>query len=158
MKKYILKVAVWLPVIMILLFIFGFSSQDGEESGGLSRKAADILVSAAEKVDIVELDDSKRQQLIEDMQYPIRKLAHMTEYGVLATFVYIALAVDGLIWRFTGFAAVGMTFIFAGADEFHQTFVPGRCGAFSDVLIDMTGALIFIIVCTAIDRRRKNVL
>ena len=38
-----------------------------------------------------------------------------------------------------GFAA---TVLFAALDEFHQTFVPGRSGNFTDVCIDSIGAVI----------------
>ena len=36
-------------------------------------------------------------------------------------------------------------FIYACSDEFHQAFVPGRVGQFSDVLIDMIGVLVGVI-------------
>lgn len=158
MKKYIIKVAVWIPVIVMAAFIFSFSSQNGKESGGLSRKAAEVIINAAESLHIVDSDSVDKEQLIEDIQYPVRKLAHMTEYGIFAALVYIALAADGLIWRFTGIATVAVGFLFACTDEFHQTFVPGRCGAFTDVLIDTAGCIVFAVICMAIDKRRKNVL
>ena len=37
--------------------------------------------------------------------------------------------------------AVASTFVVACCDEWHQTFVPGRTGMFSDVLLDTGGAL-----------------
>ena len=33
-------------------------------------------------------------------------------------------------------------FIYAGSDEYHQTFVDGRTGQFSDVLIDTAGSIV----------------
>ena len=42
----------------------------------------------------------------------------------------------------------GFCFLYACSDEFHQAFVPGRVGQFSDVLIDMIGVLLGVIsVC-----------
>jgi VanZ family protein len=43
--------------------------------------------------------------------------------------------------------AMAITFLYACSDEFHQLFVPGRAGRFTDVLIDCTVAgLITIII------------
>jgi len=39
--------------------------------------------------------------------------------------------------------AIASTFLLASSDEFHQTFLPGRTGLFSDVLIYTSGALVF---------------
>ena len=39
------KILIWLPAIVMAMIIFGFSKQDGEESSGLSYKAADIILT-----------------------------------------------------------------------------------------------------------------
>ncbi len=63
----------------------------------------------------------------------LRKLAHMTEFGVLWLLSHRALG-----WRAPAAAAV-LTVAYAASDELHQTFVFGRHGTPVDVLIDATG-------------------
>ena len=64
----------------------------------------------------------------------LRKIAHMTEYAILAC----------LLVRATGSAAwaFGLAVAYSASDEFHQTFVRGRHGSPIDVGIDAVGALI----------------
>ena len=64
----------------------------------------------------------------------LRKLAHMTEYAVLA--LLLLRATGSYAWAFAA------TFAYACTDEFHQTFVRGRHGSPVDVAIDALGALI----------------
>ena len=67
----------------------------------------------------------------------LRKLAHMTEYGVLF-----------LLWlRALGrparpAVAAAVTIAYAASDEWHQSTVPTRHGTPTDVLIDAVGVLI----------------
>lgn len=65
--------------------------------------------------------------------FPLRKAAHMAEYAVLFLLARRAMG-----------DAKGFLFavLYAAGDEFHQSFVPGRHGAWSDVLIDAAGALL----------------
>jgi len=144
-KSMLFKFIVWVPVILMYMLIFGFSDQNGEESGGLSYKVSEFIVDVADV--FVDIDSGSREDIINDIQLPVRKLAHMTEYAVLSVLIYIALTVDGLKYKLCKVFSLALTFVFACSDEFHQLFVPGRCGAFSDVLIDTAGAFIAVIVC-----------
>ena len=65
--------------------------------------------------------------------FVLRKLAHMTVFGVLLL----------TWWRAVGpRAAAVVTLAYAATDEWHQTWVHGRHGAFSDWLVDAAGAAI----------------
>ena len=66
-----------------------------------------------------------------EYDYPLRKLAHMAEYAVLYLLARRAMGAR---------AALAFSILYAASDEWHQTFVPGRRGAASDVLIDALGA------------------
>lgn len=72
-----------------------------------------------------------------------RKLAHVAEYAVLT----------GLLLRLlrahfpknllvSSVAAFFIALLFAFSDEWHQTFVVGREGKLSDVMIDATGMVV----------------
>jgi VanZ family protein len=75
----------------------------------------------------------------------IRKLAHFTEYFVLACLVSRAVFQSVAIcqpwsWRCAG-QVIAICVAYAASDEFHQTFVPGRVGSPMDVMIDSTGVI-----------------
>lgn len=163
LKKIVLKISIWIPVILMGLVIFGFSGQNGEQSGGLSSKIASIIVDSADKAGIIDIDEAGKQILIDKMQYPIRKCAHMTEYAIFAVLTFIALYYDDIRKRMTYILAVIIAFLFACTDEFHQLFVPGRSGQFTDVCIDTIGAcigmlIIFLIRKIIYCRNKKSML
>ncbi|MBQ4282501.1 MAG: VanZ family protein [Lachnospira sp.] len=161
------KIAVWIPVIVLACFIFGFSAQDGVASGGLSRKVAAFLVDMADATGWVDVAESERDSVIESIQYPVRKLAHMSEYALLTVLTYIALAVDGISKGKRWWLALLGAILFACTDEFHQLFVPGRAGMITDVLIDSVGCIIGVLMCITtvsikskfmLDRKHNSVL
>ena len=141
------KILIWLPAIVMAMIIFGFSKQDGEESSGLSYKAADIILTVCDKAGIIDCNENNRESMIEAVQFPIRKAAHMTEYFLLAIAISFPLYVYGGIKgvRIPVISAV-IAIAFAATDEFHQTFVPGRYGCVLDVLIDAAGSIIGLII------------
>lgn len=63
----------------------------------------------------------------------LRKLAHMTEYGLLWF----------LLWRALGYGrpwpAVAVALLYAASDEYHQTFIEGRSGTARDWVVDAAG-------------------
>jgi VanZ family protein len=156
----ILKIFVWIPVIMMACAIFGFSKQDGTQSEGLSRKAAICILQAADEAHFIDLNQDNQEQLIQGLQFPIRKCGHMTEYALLGMLVYVALTVDEVAYKFKKYIALLAGFAFASSDEIHQLFVPGRSGRFTDVLIDTAGCTIGILLCVVcekyINRHLKN--
>lgn len=155
--NWLLKAASWIPAIIMAFIIGGFSGQDSVQSQGLSDRVAGIIVDAANAVGIIDTDDETRAVLIEKLQFPIRKGAHMTEYAVFTCTVMFALYVCGLRSGFMYLTAVAVTFVYAASDEIHQLFVPGRSGQFTDVLIDTAGGIIAATVVCLFRRRFKKV-
>ena len=78
----------------------------------------------------------------------LRKLAHMTEYGLL--WVLWAWALD---WRRPWLAAA-IAIGYSATDEVHQSFVEGRHGTPVDVLIDAVGVAIAWLLIERLRRRR----
>jgi VanZ family protein len=71
----------------------------------------------------------------------MRKLGHLTEYGILAALWFRALHVGRrLDSARSAWTALAISVAWALADEFHQTFVPSRTASVLDVLVDATGA------------------
>ena len=84
----------------------------------------------------------------------IKKGGHMAAYGILAWLIWRAVKpVSGKRWL----AALVwlMAVLYAGSDELHQLFVPGRHGSLVDVMIDGLGALIAVIVLWRFASRRR---
>lgn len=96
----------------------------------------------------------------------IRKTGHFMGYGLfcLVCFRGFWIELQGRASRLSrqlrahGLAILA-TFAVAGADEFHQSFLPNRCGQFSDVVLDTCGGvalgLVLFLVMQAADWRRQ---
>jgi VanZ family protein len=90
-----------------------------------------------------------------------RKLAHLTEYAVLALLVWRALCRPGLDgkrawrWRTAGVTSL-LILLFAASDEFHQHFVPSRDASVRDVAIDTAGGILALLLVWVLGRWRKR--
>lgn len=90
-------------------------------------------------------------------QFFVRKMAHITEYAVLAALLLRALTLGGRTpsWFRAGLALMAAV-SWAAVDEFHQSFVASRTGSPKDVMIDAVGALIGLGVYAVIARWRRG--
>lgn len=180
------KYAIWLFPIFIAIAIFCFSAQPGDDSSQMSNGVIQTLLNLLEKTGIFQ--DMNREELLAVLSLPIRKGAHVTEYLLFCISLLVSFYIsgfrksasetpdgmvgsprghtsempDGMVGRsrehkWIGFSLL-VTFLYACTDEFHQLFVPGRAGRFTDVLIDCTGALALCIILICIQRHRKNKL
>ena len=66
--------------------------------------------------------------------FVLRKIAHATEFAILAALLVRALRHTGL--------AVAVAIAYAVSDEIHQSFVSGRQGSPRDVGIDAVGVVV----------------
>ena len=108
--------------------IFLFSAQPARVSADLSGSVGERLLDAVYP-GFSELDTAKRQEMIEQIDFFVRKSAHFTEYLVLG----FLLALDfrplkRKIRYFPLVPAILSGFLYAVSDEIHQMFVPGRAG------------------------------
>ena len=78
---------------------------------------------------------------LEIMHAVIRKSAHITEYFILSTLLFLAQRGDNRGWKLRWAVwTIAMCAGYAALDEFHQSFVPSRTASPWDSLIDTTGA------------------
>jgi VanZ family protein len=72
----------------------------------------------------------------------IRKSGHFIEYFVFSLLLLRSIRAgrrgSHLTWAV---ATIALVACWAALDEFHQSFVPGRTAAVSDVLLDTTGGI-----------------
>jgi len=88
-----------------------------------------------------------------------RKCAHVTEYALLALLLWRALRNIPVLRAKTlmVFAAVLVgCAVFAASDEFHQTFVKSRTPSVRDVLLDVGGALVGLLIGASFARRHPK--
>ena len=159
MKKLLRWLSV-LPAVLMLLLIFRFSAQDGPSSGSLSYKISYAIIKLFDRICSSGFSEGELISRAESIQLVVRKLAHITEFFLLTLSFYLPLR----IWLpYKGVTITGKQYLYklilpafslsilcAAADEFHQSFVPGRCGTPIDVLVDsvgIIGACLFLIYC-----------
>jgi VanZ family protein len=105
----------WLPVIGWAALIFLLSAQ------------SDLHFSTDTSID-----------------WPLRKAAHLTIFGIFAILIERALTGSGVGRALAiGFVVAGL---FAASDEIHQSFVVGRSPMVIDVLIDLVGVAVGLLI------------
>ena len=139
--RAVLKPLSFIPALLMMYIIFSFSAQDGNTSGNLSRKVSEIIVETTNEVFELEWSEEEIDYYIERIHHPVRKLAHMTIYFLLAVSVSFPLYVYGVRGLWLPILAGGFCIAFAALDEYHQSFVAGRGPSKKDVLIDSIGVL-----------------
>lgn len=139
--RALLKPFSFVPALMMMYLIFSFSAQDGTASGNLSYKVSEIIVESANEAFELDWSRSDKEYYIERIHYPVRKLAHMIEYFLLAVSVSFPLYVYGVRGLWLPLLAGGFCVGFAALDEYHQSFVAGRGPSKKDVAIDGVGVL-----------------
>lgn len=141
-KKFIWKK--WLSYLLVFAwmgFIFYMSAQPGEDSGAISGGVSHLFMQVWNAIFSLDWSEAKILEMAEVWNYPIRKLAHMTEFGILAMLIYWALGYVKSSKRRYGEAFLG-TVLYAATDEIHQLFVPDRSGNLFDVFVDAAGAIL----------------
>ncbi|HEX4638252.1 MAG TPA: VanZ family protein [Chthoniobacterales bacterium] len=88
-----------------------------------------------------------------------RKFGHVSEYAILAALLWRALRAEthwharlSILFAATLLACAA----FAAGDEFHQSFVPTRTPSLRDVLIDIGGALVALMICAIFAQRKSG--
>ncbi len=130
----------WLPVLIWMGVIFWFSHQPGDVSGASSGRIVALITSGITTIfPFLEIN-------VEMFHFLLRKGAHFGVYAVLGILSVRAFHISGYSRKQGILYGWILATFYAGTDEFHQTFIPGRSGELSDVLIDSAGALTGIAV------------
>lgn len=132
--------------IVWMCIIFAFSAQTKEESGAVSESFTYHMVSSTRSFFHLDLSDERVKEIADAIEGLVRKVAHMTEFGILSVLLYIWIGQWEMRFLRRSVTAAGATAVYAATDEFHQLFVAGRSGRFSDVCIDSAGAVLGVLV------------
>jgi len=137
----------WLPLLIWVSVIF-LGSTDLMSAEHTSRFIVPILLW---------LKPGMSPATIRSILFATRKCMHITEYAILALLLWRALrSLPALSRRMSmcfGAALLGCT-VFAATDEFHQSFVKSRTPSAHDVLLDVGGALLGLLIGASLAHRR----
>jgi len=128
----------YLPLVAWLVFI-SYASSDSFSANNTSRIIGPLVLwlfphTSPETLAVVHLI--------------IRKIAHFTEYAVLAYLAARAFRTSpraALANRWF-LAALALVVAYALLDEYHQSFVPSRTASIYDSLVDMSGGLVTLLI------------
>ncbi len=145
-----------LLVLLIMAVIFSFSAQPVRQSSGTSEGFVVRLIRWF-MPDFDSLPSARRAQIRHDLSVLVRKTAHVLEYAALGFALLLHLRTIPLVKAPVWAWLIGA--LYAGSDELHQIFVPGRGPRVSDVVIDGAGLLLgilFFLLCARLLRKRKK--
>ena len=145
------KLILWILIFVWMITIFMFSAQNGDESSELSQGFLRTFI-------LRFTPDNISEDIVNMMEYIIRKCAHMTEYAVFGILVFYQIKLYRLFekeWNRIDMAVI-CVMIYASTDEIHQLCVGGRSGRFTDVLIDTAGGFIGIMAAAFIAARHQG--
>ncbi|MCR5609310.1 MAG: VanZ family protein [Lachnospiraceae bacterium] len=152
-----LKLFAFIPAIIMMVIIWGFSGSDANDSGKLSLEVTKRIVDIGNKVfKHGTLTTEEKDALVSKLHTPVRKCAHMTEYALLAICIFLPLTLYIKEYSKVFNATVMFCVFYASTDEFHQIFVEGRAGRLTDVMIDSVGILLASIILLFILNKKKN--
>lgn len=146
-KIVIIRVILLLLIVAWAYIVFNFSSQDGKESSGLSRKVVEFFIKDKEKVDMIE-------------PYA-RKAAHFSEYALGGTLFILLFSTFEWSEKRKIITSILLGIWYAITDEVHQLMVPARHGSIFDVYIDSLGfstgvfTMLLIIKIVIINNNKK---
>ena len=144
-KIHLYRAILWLITLSLLLVMFGFSAQEGVQSGSISGKIARPITDS--------LAGQAYWKLYAQVDFAVRKTAHFLEYTLLG--ILLTLLLDSYCARWHWLSWAGCT-LYAATDEIHQLFVAGRTGKWQDVLLDSSGALAGFMLWLIRRRRAKK--
>ena len=152
--KMIVRFILMVIILMITSTIFSFSNQDAEESSGASSRVAEILIKLQPKYK--NITDSEKKELIEKYQTPVRKFAHFSIYTILGMSIVGLTCTYEISNRKREVITIIAGALYAMSDEIHQTFIQGRSGQVTDVLLDTFGVIVGTILVLGIIKILKN--
>lgn len=159
MQKNVLRGILIVLLLCTFYIIFGFSSQDGEKSGGISKKITGFILEKSSKYN--SLEQMKKEEVSKRTERIIRKIAHFSIY-TLVGFLLMALfsTYENIKRKYQIYISAIMGILYAISDEIHQSFTPGRGPKITDVFIDSLGVLfgitVILLILEIINRKNKK--
>lgn len=163
-------------VLMWMITVFIFSSQDGVDTLNTSGAVISVIESTTNNTSELVSDNlgkTDNKNSLENKKYKytysnkiqkiVRKNAHYFLYMIGGVFLSVFFCADSrykaIKIKFAIYAII-VGIVYACTDEFHQRFVPGRTGSIKDVFIDsigvITGVILVFILKIILNKKRKD--
>ncbi|MGE8203423.1 VanZ family protein [Heyndrickxia sp. NPDC080065] len=126
----------WILAIIMCVLIYKFTASPAS--------------TGSNTLQIIERITGLNNEIAGVLNFIIRKLAHISVFGLLGIFLYNAIQKNKLS------IAWFLTTLYAASDEFHQSLVPNRTSSIYDVMLDSGGALLAILIVRMFLRKNKN--
>ncbi len=144
MKITIFRIIMLILLALTFISIFNFSNQDGQTSGGLSKKVARKIVDVFPYTK--NLSEKTKNKIVEKTQPIIRKGAHLSIYTLVGIFIMSFISTYKIHLKYKFLISILVGLVYASSDEIHQSFIPGRTASIIDVGIDTAGVFLGIIL------------
>lgn len=140
-------------VIIWMILVFSFSSQNGDESQSTSDIITDRVVEVITKINTnVEYESTR-----ECISFIIRKLAHFSIYFIGGILIFNFINTFSIKPKYIILLSIVFGVLYAISDEFHQFFIAERSAQIKDVLIDSLGGIIAIFLRSKLEEEKwKN--
>lgn len=131
------KVIKFILIIICMITIFSFSSDNGSKS---TKKSDGVIIKYISLIKNGNVSDKEKLFYTEKFVVPVRKSAHFIIYFILGLLITSFLSEFDFIDKRIILYSVICCFLYASSDEIHQLFVSGRSGMIRDVLLDSLGS------------------
>ena len=120
------------------------TTESNTKSKGTLNQIVEKTVETTNGMGITDIhpSENRMKEFIDKYNYLFRKFAHASEYFILTILLLVALKNSGIVGKKIFIFTLLICFIYSCTDEYHQTFVIGRTGQFSDCLVDTLGGFI----------------
>lgn len=139
----------WIITVAWMILIYRLSAENAE----LSTERSSFYLELIRKID-------SKTILTE---YALRKITHISEFGILALLSFLAMRFTNKISPKTAYSesrvkiiksdnemyivlSLWLSLFYAVLDEYHQLFVPGRSGSIYDVAFDAIGIITVLLI------------
>lgn len=147
------KITSILFLILWMIVIFIFSSFGSVESNNTSGIVISSAISIKDKVTNKETEKETKKKIIKELNYFVRKSAHVFEYfvlGILTLNVFDTFNIKRKV-----LFSIILCILYASSDEFHQIFT-GRTASIADVLLDSIASIVGIFLLNYIFSQRRK--
>lgn len=153
----------WLLVLASLIVIGYLSSQTFKEQDLRPQiQQHENIVSAVRALPSVSFEYNRgvqtdnRSNPVSFIHFFIRKSAHLILYSVLGLATLWALGGIVRLPRYRLILAISLVAVVAVLDELNQAFSAGRTGMARDVIIDVSGFLVIVMVASFLRRTKRR--
>lgn len=139
----------WLRYIFVLVCVLILCWQNSGDSGKLTQGVCDAIRG------VVGFFGGEVK--INNFYLLVRKTGHAVAFLVLAFCGHLAILADAESWNAVLFSSFGLNFAIATLAEFCQSYALGRQATARDVLINLIGTLIGMLIANVYELIRRKI-